>query len=189
MKKRDTDLWLIKNKSGGRGKVSTRCTPKTSQYYTKNSATTQSWPVINNKFYQYEYDALFSLNNNNSSCDEGGGVAPSGDSEQTGEEDNEEGGVSSNSRKRVGFGVGGIEDSLSEKSFKSSCSEYNFSRNNIMQQQSQTAATTTNNSSSCSAPTPVIFLLVTLGERYFFFWFWINCMFNLPPSSIYFFKP
>lgn len=174
MKKRDTDLWLIKNKSGGRGKVSTRCTPKTSQYYTKNSATTQSWPVINNKFYQYEYDALFSLNNNNSSCDEGGGVTPSGGGcaggtveQTTGEEDNEDGGVSSSSRKRVGFGVGGIEDSQSEKSFKSSCSEYNFNRNNIMQQQSQTAATTTNNSSSCSAPTPVIFLLVTLGEKFF----------------------
>lgn len=173
MKKRDTDLWLIKNKSGGRGKVSTRCTPKSSQYYTKNSATTQSWPVINNKFYQYEYDALFSLNNNNSSCDEGG-AAPSGGGcagsgtvveQTTGEEDNEEGGVSSTSRKRVGFG---IEDSQSEKSFKSNCSEYNFNRNNIMQQQSQTAATTTNNSSSCSAPTPVIFLLVTLGKKVFF---------------------
>lgn len=182
MKKLDTDLWLIKNKSGGRTtKVSTRCIPKSSQYYTKNSATTQSWPVINSKYYQYEYDALFSLNNNNSSCEEGGGGgggAPSGvcgaggggggTFEETGEEDNGEAGVSGSSRKRVGFGVGGFEDSQSEKSFKSNCSEYNFNRNNIMQQQSQTEATTTNNSSSCSAPTPVIFLLVTLGE--YIFW-------------------
>lgn len=147
--------------------------------------------MINNKFYQYEYDALFTLNNNNSSCDEGGGLTPSGGGgcaggtvEQiTGDEDNEEGGVCSNSRKRVGFGLGGIEDSQSEKSFKSNCSEYNFTRNNIMQQQSQTATTTTNNSSSCSAPTPVIFLLVTLGEPIFF------KIIILTPSCIIIFNP
>lgn len=36
---------------------------QTIQYYTSNTTTTQSWPVINRNLYQYDYETLLYLNN------------------------------------------------------------------------------------------------------------------------------
>lgn len=38
-------------------------TSSTIQYYTSNTITTQSWPVINRNLYQYDYETLLYLNN------------------------------------------------------------------------------------------------------------------------------
>lgn len=75
MGSRDSDLWLIRPKSGGRPKVTTRCVSDNNQYYkdniiNSNRTTTRSWPVICRQPKPYDeddFETVFALNNNHNS--------------------------------------------------------------------------------------------------------------------------
>lgn len=119
--------------------------------YSKNATTTRTWPVINRSYHQYDYEALYQLNNSNNNNNNNNGPYHHLQQYSSGSE--------------CGGGIGGGGSSVSGGAYEKDSSDQTLyvparyvRRNSGMNPPTEISGAVT----TCTTAPPVIFLLVTL---------------------------